>query len=82
MTDVSHWLEALGLGQYASVFAENDVDLDVIAHLTDQELKDLGDSLGHRKKLLNAAAAFVAADLKAAPAEVLASATPTPLWPS
>ena len=42
MTDLSRWLDRLGLGQYAAVFAENDVDLDVLPYLTDQELKDLG----------------------------------------
>jgi class 3 adenylate cyclase/tetratricopeptide (TPR) repeat protein len=71
-------LDALGLGQYAAVFAENDVDLEVLPHLTDQELKDLGVSLGHRKRLLNAAAALVAADQKAKPGGPPASAPPTP----
>jgi class 3 adenylate cyclase len=72
MTDLSRWLDRLGLGQYAAVFAENDVDLDVLPHLTDQELRDLGVSLGHRKKLLNAAAALAAADQKAEPGGALA----------
>ena len=39
--DVKNWLERLGLGQYASLFAENDIDLDVVLELTDQDLKDL-----------------------------------------
>lgn len=49
---VSEWLENLGLGKYQQVFSENDIDLDVLAHLTDQDLKDLGLSLGHRRKLI------------------------------
>jgi class 3 adenylate cyclase/tetratricopeptide (TPR) repeat protein len=56
MSDLAAWLETLGLGQYASVFAANDVDRDALPYLSDQELKELGLSLGHRKKLLNAVA--------------------------
>jgi uncharacterized protein YjiS (DUF1127 family) len=33
--------------EYAAHFAENDIDLSVLPHLTDQDLKDLGVSLGH-----------------------------------
>jgi class 3 adenylate cyclase/predicted ATPase len=50
-------LETLGLGQYAQVFADNDIDLVVVWELTDDDLKGLGMSLGHRKKLLRAIAA-------------------------
>jgi len=45
-------LEGLGLGKYADVFAENDIDVDVLRHLSDEDLKGLGLSLGHRRKLL------------------------------
>lgn len=54
ITDLQDWLERLGLGGYSSVFAENDVDLDVLPHLSDEDLKGLGLSLGHRRKLLAA----------------------------
>ena len=57
MSDLAAWLETLGLGQYAAAFAANDVDRDALPYLSDQELKELGLSLGHRKKLLNAVAA-------------------------
>ena len=52
--DVHTWLEGLGLGLHAQLFAENDIDADVLPHLSDQDLKDLGLSLGHRRKLLAA----------------------------
>ncbi|MFI4986060.1 MAG: adenylate/guanylate cyclase domain-containing protein [Alphaproteobacteria bacterium] len=56
--DIGAWLEALGLGQYASAFAENDVDSAVLSQLTDADLRELGvTSLGHRKILLTAIAA-------------------------
>jgi len=55
--DVGAWLETLGLGRYARVFAENDIDFALLAQLTDAELKELGiGSLGHRKRILAAAA--------------------------
>jgi class 3 adenylate cyclase/tetratricopeptide (TPR) repeat protein len=54
MSDIESWLAALGLGKYGKVFAENDIDLDVLPELTDAELSALGLSLGHRKKLLKA----------------------------
>jgi SAM domain (Sterile alpha motif)/Adenylate and Guanylate cyclase catalytic domain len=54
MKQVADWLEKLGLGQYAQRFAENDIDTSVLPHLTDENLKELGISLGHRVKLLAA----------------------------
>jgi len=52
--EITAWLERHGLGQYAEVLAENDVDLDVLPQLSDDDLKELGLSLGHRRKLLAA----------------------------
>jgi predicted ATPase/class 3 adenylate cyclase len=53
--DVSDWLEQLGLGQYASFFTENDIDSQLLAQLTNADLKELGiSSLGHRKTILSA----------------------------
>ncbi|HEU5274652.1 MAG TPA: adenylate/guanylate cyclase domain-containing protein [Xanthobacteraceae bacterium] len=56
MTDVAEWLEAIGLPEYAQCFAENAIDLSVLRDLTDQDLKDLGVLLGHRRKMLRAIA--------------------------
>ena len=54
---VGQWLRNLGLAQYVGAFAENDIDFDVLAKLTDVDLKELGvGSLGHRKRLLTAIA--------------------------
>jgi class 3 adenylate cyclase len=52
MQQVADWLEKLGLGQYAQRFAENDISLVILPDLTDQDLKDIGVSLGHRRLLL------------------------------
>ena len=48
------WFAKLGLGQYAKVFADNDIDVSVLPHLRDKDLKDLGISLGHRRKIFAA----------------------------
>ena len=54
---IADWLEKLGLIQYANCFAENDVDFDVLADLTDLDLKEVGvASLGDRRRLLRAIA--------------------------
>ena len=54
MEQIADWLEKLGLGQYAKLFADSDIDVSVLRHLTDQDLKDLGISLGHRRKIFAA----------------------------
>jgi hypothetical protein len=56
MKDIAEWLASLDLAQYAQTFAENGVDLSVVRDLTDDDLKELGVLLGHRRKLLRAAA--------------------------
>jgi hypothetical protein len=59
MRDIEQWLEGLGLGQYATAFAESRIDFEVLADLTDADLKELGiAALGDRKKLLKAIAAI------------------------
>jgi len=52
--DVGTWLSGLGLSQYEAVFRESEIDADVLTELTEQHLKDLGVSLGHRLKMLRA----------------------------
>ena len=52
--NIGKWLEELGLGQFASVFAEQQIDHEVLPDLTDEDLEKLGLPLGPRKKLLKA----------------------------
>jgi class 3 adenylate cyclase/predicted ATPase len=52
--EIADWLGRLGLGQYAQRFAENEIDVSVLPHLADQDLKDIGIPLGHRRKILAA----------------------------
>ena len=56
MTDIARWLEGLGLGKYAVAFADAEVDLAAVSHLTDDDLKELGLPLGPRRKIVAAAA--------------------------
>jgi class 3 adenylate cyclase len=51
MQSIAEWLAGLGLGEYAQRFAENGIDFSALGHLSDQDLKDLGLLLGHRRKL-------------------------------
>ncbi|QGZ58159.1 adenylate/guanylate cyclase domain-containing protein [Paraburkholderia acidiphila] len=76
--DIEQWLRALGLEQYAQAFAANDIDLSLLAQLTDADLRELGvQSLGHRKRILAAAAR----DLPPATAPVAPTATAAPNAP-
>src|SRR5215471_2165999 len=68
--DVALWLRGLGLEQYASGFADNDVDAAVLPELTAEDLIALGvTSIGHRRRLLSAIAT-----LRGQPPEVAALA--------
>jgi class 3 adenylate cyclase/predicted ATPase len=58
--NLAEWLGQHGLGQYAQTFAENHIDYGTLADLTDDDLKSLGLSLGHRKRLLKAIQALAA----------------------
>ena len=57
--NVADWLREIGLEQYVAAFRENAVTADVLPHLTLDDLKDLGvTAVGHRRRLLQAAAAL------------------------
>ncbi len=82
MTDIQTWLDAHGLGKYAAEFIAQDVTVDLLADLSDADLKELGvASLGDRKRLQKAAAAPAAAPAppqSAAPAAAAAAAVAAP----
>src|SRR6476469_9957991 len=54
MQHISDWLEKLGMSEYAQRFAENGISVAALRHLTDQDLKDIGVLLGHRRIMLAA----------------------------
>ena len=56
MPEIGDWLKTLGMSEYAACFVENGIDISVLCHLTDRDLKDIGVLLGHRRKMLAAIA--------------------------
>src|SRR5215211_2891886 len=56
MRDIGEWLQSIGLDEYARTFSENAIDLAVLRDITEQDLKDLGVLLGHRRKMLRSVA--------------------------
>src|SRR3984885_16268096 len=54
MQKIADWLKMLGMTEYTERFAENKIDTSVLRHLTEQDLKDIGVLLGHRRKMLAA----------------------------
>jgi class 3 adenylate cyclase len=77
MQQIADWLKKLGLPEYSERFAENGIDVSVLPHLTDQDLKDIGVLLGHRRKMLAAIG-----ELSGRPAAAPAPATGTPKGPA
>jgi SAM domain (Sterile alpha motif) len=52
VSEIRKRLESIGLGQYAEAFVANDIDMDLLRHVDDQMLKDIGvASAGHRLRI-------------------------------
>ena len=49
MQQIADWLQKLGMSEYAQSFAENGIGFAALRHLTDQDLKDIGVLLRHRR---------------------------------
>ena len=56
MQQTADWLEKLGMSEYARRFVENGINFQALRYLTDQDLKDIGVLLGHRRIMLAAIA--------------------------
>jgi class 3 adenylate cyclase/predicted ATPase len=76
MQEIADWLKTLGLSEYAKPFAENGINVAALPHLTDQDLKDIGVLLGHRRVML--AAISKLAGVAPATPEPTARAEPKP----
>jgi hypothetical protein len=66
MQEIADWLKTLGMSEYVGRFAESGINISVLRHLTDRDLKDIGVLLGHRRKML-AAIAELGRTIPAAP---------------
>jgi class 3 adenylate cyclase/tetratricopeptide (TPR) repeat protein len=54
MSELSKWLNANGLDTLLEVLEKQQIDLDILPDLTESDLKDLGITLGPRRRLLKA----------------------------
>lgn len=54
MTTIDEWLNKNGLDKYRGTFADAEIDLATLPHLTDGDLKELGLPLGPRRRALAA----------------------------
>lgn len=52
--DLEQWLELHGLSRYAETLRQNGVDRDVLPEMSEADFKELGVSLGDRKRFLKA----------------------------
>src|ERR1041385_8006068 len=52
--DLRRWLRPIGLEELADTLAANDIDIGLLPELSDADLKELGLSLGRRRRLLRA----------------------------
>jgi class 3 adenylate cyclase/tetratricopeptide (TPR) repeat protein len=71
--DLKQWLEVNGLGKYASLFAENEIDFDLLPRLSKQDLDELGLPVGAKRRLVLALESLNKSDLPADQNEVAAS---------
>jgi len=77
MGAVHKWLEDVGLGEYAELFAEQRIDFDVLTELTGEDLALLGiTALGDRKRLLREISKLERSAADAAPVRGEASSPP------
>ncbi len=77
MSDLRDWLGRNNLEQYAEVFEANDIDLDILPELGENDLEQLGLSLGNRRRLLKAIGAKID-DKASAPVGDKRAADPAP----
>ena len=76
--EITNWLRGLGLGQYAELFRDNDIDGEILCGMTAEDLKELGiSSFGHRRRLL-AAIAALGAEAPAAAGTAVSRDAPVP----
>jgi len=54
LSDIETWLTEVGLDKYVSAFAEADIEFTDLAHLTDEDLKEIGLPVGPRRRAIEA----------------------------
>ena len=51
MTDIRDWLTSRNLESLSATLIKNEIDIDVLFDLTDDDMREIGLSLGARKRL-------------------------------
>ena len=64
---IGDWLRAIGLDALVGSFEERDIDLDIVSDLTEADLREIGLTLGQRKRFLRAVQALSAAPQPSSP---------------
>ena len=59
---IGEWLSGLGLERYVETFTDNEVDTEVLPHLDEDDLRELGLPLGPRKTIMAAVSNLVPPD--------------------
>jgi class 3 adenylate cyclase/predicted ATPase len=78
MSEIRHWLEELGLGQYADTFEENAIGLEHLPDLDGEALRELGvAAMGHRLTLLKEVASEAPAEPTSAAVETVPDPVPS-----
>ena len=77
VTSMTEWLQSVRLAEYAALFDEHEITLDVLPHLTEADIAQLGLPIGPRRKLVVAIEALAAA-ARAPSSEGRASTSPSP----
>lgn len=67
MSSLSDWLHRVGLPELEPLFSAQQIDLDVAAQLTEADMRELGLTIGQRKRLLLAVAELAAYTIVARP---------------
>jgi hypothetical protein len=52
VSGIGEWLQKNGLEKYTASFVEHDITLDVLPHLTESDIGDLGLPTGARRRLM------------------------------
>ncbi len=71
---IGPWLESLGLGRYANVFAENEITFEALPHLTQDDLKEIGLPVGPRRIVSQAIAKLAS---PASPGDIAQTSEPS-----
>jgi class 3 adenylate cyclase/predicted ATPase len=76
---MEEWLRSIGLGERVAAFRDHDITLDQIADLTDQDLRELGLTIGDRIRLRSAAKKLAPIDPSDASVTAVTHGDPAPV---